>query len=139
MKNKSTIVISLVIGLFIGVFLTNLILTEDNSETLIIEPEAIVELMGTETSFGVKGNCKMCKSTIETAALSLEGVLKADWDVKTKQVSLVYDTQMVDLTSIHQAISNSGYGTDLNELNKEAYDNLPLCCQYDPEMEIKLN
>jgi copper chaperone CopZ len=139
MKNKSTIVISLVIGLFIGVFLTNLILTKDNSETLIIEPEAIVELMGTETSFGVKGNCKMCKSTIETAALSLEGVLKADWDVKTKQVSLVYDTQMVDLTSIHQAISNSGYGTDLNELNKEAYDNLPLCCQYDPEMEIKLN
>jgi len=139
MKNKSTIVISLVIGLFIGVFLTNLILTEDNSEILIIEPEAIVELMGTETSFGVKGNCKMCKSTIETAALSLEGVLKADWDVKTKQVSLVYDTQMVDLTSIHQAISNSGYGTDLNELNKEAYDNLPLCCQYDPEMEIKLN
>ena len=139
MKNKSTIVISLVIGLFIGVFLTNLILTKDNSETLIIEPEAIVELMGTETSFGVKGNCKMCKSTIETAALSLEGVLKADWDVKTKQVSLVYDTQMVDLTSIHQAISNSGYGTDLNALNKEAYDNLPLCCQYDPEMEIKLN
>tara|TARA_B100000809_G_C15137698_1_gene531455 strand:+ start:2577 stop:2996 length:420 start_codon:yes stop_codon:yes gene_type:complete len=139
MKNKSTIVISLVIGLFIGVFLTNLILTKDNSEILIIEPEAIVELMGTETSFGVKGNCKMCKSTIETAALSLEGVLKADWDVKTKQVSLVYDTQMVDLTSIHQAISNSGYGTDLNELNKEAYDNLPLCCQYDPEMEIKLN
>jgi len=139
MKNKSTIVISLVIGLFIGVFLTNLILTKDNSETLIIEPEAIVELMGTETSFGVKGNCKMCKSTIETAALSLEGVLKADWDVKTKQVSLVYDTQMVDLTSIHQAISNSGYGTDLNELNKEAYNNLPLCCQYDPEMEIKLN
>ena len=139
MKNKSTIVISLVIGLFIGVFLTNLILTKDNSETLIIEPEAIVELMGTETSFGVKGNCKMCKSTIETAALSLEGVLKADWDVKTKQVSLVYDTQMVDLTSMHQAISNSGYGTDLNELNKEAYDNLPLCCQYDPEMEIKLN
>ena len=139
MKNKSTIVISLVIGLFIGVFLTNLILTKDNSETLIIEPEAIVELMGTETSFGVKGNCKMCKSTIETAALSLEGVLKADWDVKTKQVSLVYDTQMVDLTSIHQAISNSGYGTDLNELNKESYDNLPLCCQYDPEMEIKLN
>ena len=102
-------------------------------------PEEIVELMGTETSFGVKGNCKMCKSTIETAALSLDGVLKADWDVKTKQVSLVYDAQMVDLTSIHQAISNSGYGTDLNELNKEAYDNLPLCCQYDPEMEIKLN
>jgi len=103
------------------------------------EPEKIVELMGTETSFGVKGNCKMCKSNIETAALSLNGVLKADWDFKTKQVSLVYDDQMVDLSSIHQSISNSGYGTDLNDLNQEAYNNLPLCCQYDPEMNTDIN
>ncbi|HIF84215.1 MAG TPA: copper chaperone [Flavobacteriaceae bacterium] len=136
MKKNSKIIIAIIIfSPFVWVFWPS------NSTEQISKPnpEEIVELMGTETSFGVKGNCKMCKSTIETAALSLDGVLKADWDVKTKQVSLVYDTQMVDLTSIHQAISNSGYGTDLNELNKEAYDNLPLCCQYDPEMEIKLN
>ncbi len=136
MKKNSKIIIAIIIfSPFVWVFWPS------NSTEQISKPnpEEIVELMGTETSFGVKGNCKMCKSTIETAALSLDGVLKADWDVKTKQVSLVYDTQMVDLISIHQAISNSGYGTDLNELNKEAYDNLPLCCQYDPEMEIKLN
>ena len=136
MKKNSKIIIAIIIfSPFVWFFCPS------NSTEQISKPnpEEIVELMGTETSFGVKGNCKMCKSTIETAALSLDGVLKADWDVKTKQVSLVYDAQMVDLTSIHQAISNSGYGTDLNELNKEAYDNLPLCCQYDPEMEIKLN
>jgi copper chaperone CopZ len=136
MKKNSKIIIAIIIfSPFVWVFWPS------NSTEQISKPnsEEIIELMGTETSFGVKGNCKMCKSTIETAALSLDGVLKADWDVKTKQVSLVYDAQMVDLTSIHQAISNSGYGTDLNELNKEAYDNLPLCCQYDPEMEIKLN
>ena len=136
MKKNSKIIISIIIfSPFVWFFWPS------NSTEQISKPnpEEIVELMGTETSFGVKGNCKMCKSTIETAALSLDGVLKADWDVKTKQVSLVYDAQMVDLTSIHQAISNSGYGTDLNELNKESYDNLPLCCQYDPEMEIKLN
>ena len=134
-KNFKIIIAIIIFSPFVWVFWPS------NSTEQISKPnpEEIVELMGTETSFGVKGNCKMCKSTIETAALSLDGVLKADWDVKTKQVSLVYDAQMVDLTSIHQAISNSGYGTDLNELNKEAYDNLPLCCQYDPEMEIKLN
>lgn len=136
MKKNSKIIIAIIIfSPFVWVFWPS----NSTEQILKLNPEEIVELMGTETSFGVKGNCKMCKSTIETAALSLDGVLKADWDVKTKQVSLVYDTQMVDLTSIHQAISNSGYGTDLNELNKEAYDNLPLCCQYDPEMEIKLN
>lgn len=142
MKNKLKIVISLVVGVGIGLFLADLDTFNnaiENSETSITEPEQIIKLMGTETSFGVKGNCKMCKSNIETAALSLNGVLKADWDVKTKQVSLVYDDQMIDLTSIHQAISNSGYGTDLNELNKEAYDNLPLCCQYDPDMKTDIN
>jgi|TARA_B100000780_G_scaffold2062_1_gene1792 copper chaperone CopZ len=143
MKNNLKIVISLIVGVGIGFVLADSTLfnspVDENNVTSISDSEQIVELMGTETSFGVKGNCKMCKSNIETAALSLDGVLKADWDVKTKQVSLVYDDQMIDLTSIHQAISNSGYGTDLNELNKEAYDNLPLCCQYDPEMKTDIN
>tara|TARA_B100000787_G_scaffold105790_1_gene78452 strand:- start:1429 stop:1860 length:432 start_codon:yes stop_codon:yes gene_type:complete len=143
MKNNLKIVISLIVGVGIGFVLADSTLfnssVDKNNVTSISDSEQIIELMGTETSFGVKGNCKMCKSNIETAALSLDGVLKADWDVKTKQVSLVYDDQMIDLTSIHQAISNSGYGTDLNELNKEAYDNLPLCCQYDPEMKTDIN
>ena len=143
MKNNLKIVISLIVGVGIGFVLADSTLfnspVDENNVTSISDSEQIVELMGTETSFGVKGNCKMCKSNIETAALSLDGVLKADWDVKTKQVSLVYDDQMIDLTSIHQAISNSGYGTDLNELNKEAYDNLPLCCQYDPVMKTDIN
>jgi mercuric ion binding protein len=95
--------------------------------------ENIIELMGTETSFGVKGNCKMCKKTIETSALSLDGVHKAIWDVKTKQIDLVYDDQLVELTTIHNTIASSGYSTDLVDLNQEAYDNLPMCCQYDPE------
>ena len=140
MKSKLKILFSLAIGLSIGYIVRDMSFNDPaNSDVNDAKAEAIVELMGTETSFGVKGNCKMCKKTIETAALSLEGVLKADWDVKTKQVSLVYDDQMIDLISVHKAISDSGYGTDLNELNKEAYDNLPLCCQYDPDMQTDIN
>jgi copper chaperone CopZ len=95
--------------------------------------------MGTESSFGVKGNCGMCKKTIETAAKSLDGVLKADWDKQSKQVSLVYDSQIVDLMSIHEAIANSGYGTELVDNNMDSYENLPLCCKYDPKMNVKSN
>ena len=76
---------------------------------------------------------KMCKKTIETSAMSLDGVLKANWDVKTKQIDLVYDDQLVELMTIHNTIAASGYSTELVDLNQEAYDNLPLCCQYDPE------
>ena len=138
MKKNITIVVSLVIGLTIGWFLPDLI-SSDDSKISIEKPENIVELMGNETSFGVKGNCGMCKKTIETAALSLSGVSTADWDKQTKQIKLIYDPQIVDLMSIHQAIANSGYGTELVENNMDSYENLPLCCKYDPKMNEKSN
>ena len=138
MKKNITIIVFLVFGLLIGWFLPDLFTTNDSKITSE-NAEKIVELMGNETSFGVKGNCGMCKKTIETAALSLSGVTNADWDKQTKQIKLIYDPQIVDLMSIHQAIANSGYGTELVENNMDSYDNLPLCCKYDPKMSIKSN
>ena len=138
MKKNITIIVFLVFGLLIGLFLSDLFTTNDSKITSE-NVEKIVELMGNETSFGVKGNCGMCKKTIETAALSLSGVTNADWDKQTKQIKLIYDPQIVDLMSIHQAIANSGYGTELVENNMDSYDNLPLCCKYDPKMNIKSN
>jgi len=133
MKTIYKIILFALTGLFIGYGIT----TITNSEEVEIvdnnKAETIIELMGTETSFAVKGNCKMCKKTIETSALSLDGVHKADWNVKTKKIDLVYDDQLVELMTIHNTIANSGYSTDLVNLNQEAYDNLPMCCQYDPE------
>ena len=121
------------IGLLIGYFISDFNLENEAEISNPEKAETIVELMGTETTFGVKGNCKMCKKTIETAALSLDGVHKAVWDVETKQIDLVYDDQLVELMTIHNTIANSGYSTELVDLNKEAYDNLPMCCQYNPE------
>ena len=136
MKKNSKIIIAIIIfSPFVWVFWPS------NSTEPILkpDPEKIVELMGTETSFGVKGNCKMCKETIESAANSLDGVIKVDWDVQTKQLSLVYDSQIIDLLSVHQAIANSGYGTELVEYDADKYENLTLCCKYDPLMEVKIN
>ncbi|MBC8295887.1 MAG: heavy-metal-associated domain-containing protein [Pelagibacterales bacterium] len=136
MKKKSKIIIAIIIFLpFVWVFWPS------NSTEQISKPnpEEIVELMGTETSFGVKGNCGMCKETIESAANSLDGVITADWNKETKQLSLVYDSQIIDLLSVHQAIANSGYGTELVDYDMDKYENLPLCCKYDPLMEVKIN
>ena len=134
MKNTFKIIFVSLIGVFIGYSISDY--SSTNKEVVSVtedKVETIIELMGTETFFGVKGNCKMCKKTIETSALSLDGVHKAIWDVKTKQIDLVYDDQLVELTTIHNTIASSGYSTDLVDLNQEAYDNLPMCCQYDPE------
>ena len=133
-KTIFRITLAILFGLFIGYSIADYVITSQEVEIVNEDKaETIVELMGTETSFAVKGNCKMCKKTIETSAMSLDGVLKANWDVKTKQIDLVYDDQLVELMTIHNTIAASGYSTDLVDLNQEAYDNLPLCCQYDPE------
>ncbi len=137
-KSKTLLVVLITSGLTVLLLWT----INDKSftqSTAIPSPEKIVELMGNQTSFGVKGNCGMCKKTIETAALSLDGVLSADWNGQSKQISLVYDPQVVELISIHKAIANSGYGTELVEHNMDNYDELPLCCQYDPNMKLKSN
>ena len=133
MKQTIKILFLVSIGLLIGYFIADFNLENEAKISNPEKAETIVELMGTETTFGVKGNCKMCKKTIETAALSLDGVHKAVWDVETKQIDLVYDDQLVELMTIHNTIANSGYSTELVDLNKEAYDNLPMCCQYNPE------
>ena len=138
-KNIKIIASAVVIGGLIFSFLLGIPPSTFSLEKSEPSSEKILELMGTETSFGVKGNCGMCKKTIETAAKSLDGVINAEWDVNTKQVSLVYDSQIVDLMSIHKVIADSGYGTELVENNTDSYENLPLCCKYDPKMNVKSN
>ena len=88
------------------------------------------------TSFGVRGNCGMCKSTIEKAALSVKGVTKASWDVKKKVITVTYDSNKVKLKQIHLAIAQSGYDTLSAKASEKNYNKLPGCCQYDREMSI---
>ncbi|NJB84103.1 heavy-metal-associated domain-containing protein [Wenyingzhuangia aestuarii] len=90
----------------------------------------------TEVSFGVRGNCAMCKMTIEKAANSVAGVSHADWDVEKKTIAVSYDASKANEMDIHHAIANSGYDTEKMESNKGNYSKLPGCCQYDHTMEM---
>jgi len=94
--------------------------------------------MNTEASFGVRGNCEMCKKTIETAALSVEGVVSADWSVEAKNIKVSFDGTRTNLEAIHQAIAASGYDTDQVKGSEEAYKSNPGCCQYDRAMEMSV-
>ena len=94
------------------------------------------EVAELEISFGVRGNCGMCKSTIEEAANSVEGVSKADWDVNLKKIKVSLLNDKTNIMAIHEAIALSGYDTDKVLGNLDAYNNLPGCCQYDHEMTI---
>ena len=94
------------------------------------------EITPKEISFGVRGNCGMCKSTIEKAANSLDGVTSATWNIDKKTIVVSYDSVNMNELSIHKAIAASGYDTEKVLGNLEAYKDLPGCCKYDHEMEM---
>ncbi len=84
-----------------------------------------------ENTFKVWGNCDMCKTTIEKAAISA-GATEAVWDVDTKMISVKYvDNNTTSLEKIQSAIALKGYDNDAFKGNDKAYKKLHACCQYD--------
>lgn len=112
-------------------------------EVKVIEVPATktAEIIKSDLTFGVRGNCGMCKSTIESATMSIEGVDTASWSTESKMISINVSTEINDqfINDIHNAIAKSGYDTELSTAVDEDYDKLPMCCKYDREMVIASN
>jgi copper chaperone CopZ len=82
-------------------------------------------------SFMVYGNCGMCKSRIEKAAKSIDGVNKAEWDEETKMIEVTYKPEEVKILDVKKAIVKVGHDTDILLAKDEVYEALPGCCQYE--------
>ena len=112
-------------------------------EVKVIEVPATktAEIIKSDVTFGVRGNCGMCKSTIESATMSVEGVDTASWSTESKMISINVSTEINDqfINDIHNAIAKSGYDTELSTALDEDYDKLPMCCKYNREMVIGSN
>ena len=112
-------------------------------EVKVIEVPATktAEIIKSDVTFGVRGNCGMCKSTIESATMSVEGVDTASWSAESKMISINVSTEINDqfINDIHNAIAKSGYDTELSTALDEDYDKLPMCCKYNREMVIGSN
>ena len=90
----------------------------------------------TDASFGVRGNCEMCKATIEKAATSIAGVTKAVWDKENKKIDVSFDTSKTSVKDIETAIAGAGYDTENIKGSTEAYAALSGCCQYAKDMKM---
>ncbi|MBT8324420.1 MAG: heavy-metal-associated domain-containing protein [Winogradskyella sp.] len=108
--------------------------SQTKKESKTTTTEVSKDITMTELSFGVRGNCGMCKKTIEKAANGVDGVAKATWDVDKKKIDVSFDDSKTNEMAIHKAIAVSGYDTEKVSGDEEAYKNLPGCCQYDHEM-----
>lgn len=81
--------------------------------------------------FLVNGKCEMCEKRIEMAALSVEGVSKADWNKETKYIALTFNDSKTDIHKINMAIAKVGHDTKMHKAKDEVYNELPSCCKYD--------
>ena len=84
----------------------------------------------TKSTFKVWGNCDMCKETIE-GSLKVDGIVKADWNVDSKIMTVEFDSAKISLDKIQKNIPMVGYDNDKYTGDNKAYSELPGCCQYD--------
>ena len=112
--------------------------SEAKKETKKVPTEVVKQIATTAISFGVRGNCGMCKRTIEKAANSVGGVVNAIWDVDQKKIAVSFDESKIDAMAIHTAIAASGYDTEKVAGSEAAYKDLPGCCKYDHAMAMNV-
>ena len=108
--------------------------SEKKETTKVEQTETKVAV--TNASFGVRGNCGMCKKTIETAANSVAGVTTATWDKAKKKMDVSFDASKTNAMAVQTAVANSGYDTENVMGNLDAYKGLPGCCKYDHDMKM---
>jgi len=95
-------------------------------------------LAGTVMSFAqtkiekinVSGNCGMCQKHIQEAAKK-GGAQRADWNKKTKVLTVVYEQSSTSNDAIQKSVAAAGYDTEKYAGDDKAYKSLDECCQYD--------
>jgi copper chaperone CopZ len=79
----------------------------------------------------VAGNCGLCKTRIENAAKSVEGVSSAEWNKETKILEVRYDSTKINIHMVHMAVAKAGHDTKMHKASDEVYNQLPGCCKYE--------
>lgn len=90
-------------------------------------------------SFEVKGNCGMCKSRIEKASLKVKGVKYVNWDIPSKELTLILDENKCTPLEVKKAIALVGHDTDSAKADNDIYDQLPACCKYRDPNSMQLD
>lgn len=96
---------------------------------LFMSCESATTTIKTET-FKVWGNCEKCKRTIEKSS-KVEGVIESNWNKDSKLMVVKFDTTLINLDFIQQAIAKVGYDNDGYYGDDYAYNKLDSCCMYE--------
>jgi copper chaperone CopZ len=92
--------------------------------------DAKMDMKATKTeTLKVSGNCDQCKARIEKAA-KLDGVSKAEWDAKSKILSVTYDPAKTNIDQVSRKVAAAGHDNEKVKADEKAYSSLPGCCKY---------
>jgi copper chaperone CopZ len=92
--------------------------------------DAKMDMTATKTeTLKVSGNCDLCKARIEKAA-KLDGVSKAEWDAKSKILSVTYDPAKTNIDQVSRKVAAAGHDNEKVKADEKAYSALPGCCKY---------
>ncbi len=78
----------------------------------------------------VAGNCEMCKDNIETAAMSTNGVIKAEYFLSTGLLRIEVNDETFRAIDLGNNLSEVGYDNQIDMADQEEYNQLAVCCQY---------
>jgi periplasmic mercuric ion binding protein len=81
-------------------------------------------------TFKVWGACEMCKTRIENAVIT-EGATTADWDLKTKMLTVTFDPKKTSVDAFSKKLASVGHDTEKYKAPDEVYAKLPGCCHYE--------
>lgn len=79
----------------------------------------------------VYGNCGQCKTRIDKAAKSVDGVTKATWNDTDEMLTVTFDETKTTVSKIEEAVAKVGHDTDHAKATDKSYNALPGCCKYD--------
>jgi len=90
-----------------------------------------MDMASTKTeTINASGNCDLCKARIEKAA-KIDGVTKADWNSKSKILSVTFDPLIINMDQISKKVAAAGHDIGKLKASDKAYASLPGCCKYD--------
>ncbi len=75
--------------------------------------------------------CGMCKRTLETQLIREPGVQTVSLDVKSKNLTLVYNPRSTSAAKLRTAVTKVGYDADDQVADQKAHDRLKPCCRKD--------
>lgn len=115
---------------FASTLLGLLVATSIQAQSGMMKKKTTVVATEKTETFIVLGNCGMCESIIEKSAAEA-GAGKADWDMKTDQLTITFDPAVTSVDAIQKAIALAGYDNAGYKAPNDVYEKLHACCHYD--------